>query len=393
MGTDVSDFSKKYSRQAAAESVASSLVLPQSITLEFKSLRNCPQGEAVEEVYSFERVSFPIRYGTNPHQSCRLYKPEGKSTSLGDMKVHKIGKEGFSLTNLQDISHAISTLKYFTAPAVIIMKHLVPCGFAVAADQEVREIYQSALDGDPRSAFGGTVGFNTIVDEAVAESMMKLFFENIVASGYTPKALDILRKNEGTKKMNHMIKLVEIPNMQALPKFWGDDISKYLTLRSLPTGELAIEIPYLSGVRSVDDLIIDPEVSGVEICRKPTENEVRDALTAWYIAINTRSNAVTIVKSGKAIAIGTGQQDRVGAVEQAIEKAKRYNPNLLGGAVLASDAFFPNRDSIDAAASAGISAVIWPAGSRADKIIIEAMNEHRMAGIVPKTGERCFSHF
>ena len=156
-------------------------------------------------------------------------------------------------------------------------------------------------------------------------------------------------------------------------------------------GTIAFDVPFLTKIKSINDFITDPMVEGVTVKRLPTEQELRDGLTAWYLNINVRSNGIVFVKDGAGLTIGTGQQERVGAVEQAITKGKQKN-HSLEGAVMSSDAFFPNRDSIDAIAKEGVKAVVWPAGSLADKKIIEAANEYGIA-LMCTQGERCFAHF
>lgn len=391
MGTDVSDFSKQYKVKADEGSVSSPICMPEAVTITFENVRTDPRANPRDITARFVPVGYDTRYGTNPHQALGVYKPEGRTTHIGDMMVHKIGKGGFSLTNLQDIAQATGMMKYSTDPSCVIMKHIGPCGFAQVPGATSLELYEYALETDPRSAFGGTVAFNQTVDEETAEKIMKLFTENVVARSYTSEALEVLRRNEGTKRLNNGIRVVEIGNMSDLPKFWGDDVLYHLSVGTLPTGELAIETPYLTGVRSVEDLIIDPEVDGVCVERGPLPEEMRDAVTGWYGIMHIRSNAVDIVKDRKSVGIGMGQQDRVGAVELAIRKADKYGMDLEG-AVLVSEAFFPNRDSIDEAAKAGISAILWPAGSRKDKEIIAAGNEHGMAMMVTPRGERCFTH-
>ena len=395
MATDVSDFSAKYSRKAEGNGVASTLIVPGSITLTLHGVRLSEESEPADVTTTFEKVPYDIRYGTNPHQPCGVYKPKGRYTHVGDMIIHQLGKGGFSLTNLQDISQAVNTLKYMTESSCVILKHIVPCGFYAEATEVVtgtpQSLFENAYACDERSAFGGTLVFNREVDAPTAAKIMGVFLENVVATSYTPAAIQILTSTAGTKKMNNGLRVVTIPEMTNLPKFWGDNVLDYLTLRSLPTGELAVEVPYLTGVQSVADIITDPEVDGVCAKNAPTPQQLSDALHAWYVVMNVRSNGVVIFKDGKAIGIGTGQQDRVGAVELAVEKAKRYKHNLEG-AVLASDAFFPKPDAIQYAAKAGISAIIWPAGSKSDRAIIEEANRLSLAMMVPKTGERCFLH-
>lgn len=391
MGTDVSDFSAKYHKKAEPGDIASTLIMPPSVTVTLHGIKEYEGAEPKDITCVFDKVDYETRYGTNPHQQFVFLKPRGRKTHVGDMKVHKLGKGGFSLTNLQDISEAVNALKYFKDEAGAILKHLVPCGFYSYVGKTSEELIEASYACDPRSAFGGTVAFNRPVDEKAAEKIMKTFFENVVATDYTPGALEILKSTEGTKKLNNSIRVVSIPDMTNLPKFWGDPVIDYLTLKSTPTGELSLEVPYLTAVRSIEDFITDPQVEEVCAIVKPTPQQLADALIAWYVAINVRSNAITIVKNGKAIGIGTGQLDRVGAVENAVDKAKKFGHNLEG-AILASDAFFPKEDSIEYAANAGIAGIVWPAGSKGDKGIIAAANNRKLALIVPKSGERCFIH-
>lgn len=351
--------------------------------------------------YSLKRVSYALRYGTNPHQPFAAYRPtDNPHLSVGNLEILKGGKAGLSLTNLQDMSQAQNILKYFSKPACAVMKHVNPCGFKVQTDGEsLDKIYRIARDADERSAFGSIIGFNITVDEATAEAIMESFVEGIIAPDYEKNALEILRCNEGTKKLNNAIRVIRMNNLDRIPRYIGDPIDGYYNIRNLADGTLAIEIPYLTRIRKAADFITDPMIpnsdpeknrgQNYEVRRKPTEQELDDCLTAWYVNINVRSNGIVFVRNGAAIAVGTGEQERIGAVEQAIDKAKKKG-HTLKDAVMSSDAFFPQRDSIDAVGKEGVTAVVWPAGSLNDALVIEAANEHNIALLA--TLERCFLH-
>ncbi len=346
-------------------------------------------------------VPYALRYGTNPHQPFSAYAPDtGGNLSIGNMEILKGGKAGLSLTNLQDISQALNILKYFSRPSCTVMKHVNPCGFKVETSGEsLADIYRIARDCDERSAFGSIVGFNRKVDPATAEAIMESFVEGVVAPDFDSDALEILRKNEGTKKLNNSLRVAKIRNIEKIPRYVGDDISGLYNLRNMADGTITIEVPYLTRIRSAADFIKDPMIpnsdpeknngSDYAVKREPTEKELDDCLTAWYLNINVRSNGIVFVKDGASIAVGTGEQERVGAVEQAIDKAKKKGHDLKGS-VLSSDAFFPKRDSIDTIGNEGITAIVWPAGSMNDAEVIEAANDYDMA--LMATLERCFLH-
>lgn len=348
-----------------------------------------------------KRVAYQLRYGTNPHQPFIAYAPAaGASLSVGNLDILKGGKEGLSLTNLQDMSQALNILKFFSKPACTVMKHVNPCGFKVeTAAEPLSEIYRIARKCDERSAFGSIVGFNRKVDVPTAEAIMETFVEGIIAPDYDADALAVLRRNEGTKKLNNAIRVAKTANMDRIPKYIGDDVTGHYNLRNLVDGSLTLEVPYLTRIRSAADFILDPMIPNADpaknggkdyvVQRKPTQKELDDCLTAWYVNINVRSNGIVFVKDGAAISVGTGEQERVGAVEQAIDKALKKGHSLKG-AVMSSDAFFPQRDSIDTVAREGVTAVVWPAGSMNDALVIEAANEHSIA--LMATLERCFLH-
>jgi len=386
MGTDVSSFKDAYKTAITGS-------FPDTIAL-----------RVGKDKQVFERLPIDLRYGTNPHQPFMAYAPTRNvvpAFSFAEMDMLKGGKAGLSLTNLQDMSQALNVLKYFKNPAVVAMKHLNPCGFKVRTEraESYDEIYRQARKGDERSHFGSVVGFNRTVDVATAEEIMKTFVEAVIAPDYTEKALEILRKNEGTKKLNNSIRVAKISGIENIPKFIGDSVNGLYNIRNLADGTLTLEIPYLTRIRGVQDLIFDPMIPNSDPAKNngqdyvvktmPTERQLDDALTAWWLNINVRSNGIIFVRDGMALAVGTGQQERVGAVEQAIAKAKQKG-HSLEGSVMSSDAFFPNRDSIDAIGKEGVKAVVWPAGSMADAQVIEAANQYNIA--LMATLERCFLH-
>ncbi len=385
-GTDVSSFREVYKTAVASD-------FPADVSLRIG-----------DQEFNYRAVEYDLRYGTNPHQAFRAYKPLwNQFLSIGGLEMLKGGKSGLSLTNIQDMSQAWQILKYFiNRPAVTLMKHLNPCGFDIDHDLELLQVagskglantYRSARRCDERSAFGAVVGFNQKVDAETAEALMETFIECVIAPDYAPEALEILRRNEGTRRPNNSLRVAKAGNLDKIPKFIGDDTTGFYNLRVLADGTLTIEEPYLTGIKSSDDFVVDPMVvkEGQEYTAqaKPTEQQLRDGLTAWRLVGQTRSNAVVFVKNDRAIAVGTGEQERVGAVEKAIDKAIKKLQNLEGS-VMASDAFFPKRDCIDEIAKHGVGAVVWPAGSMGDWEIIQAANEHGIA--LMATLERCFAH-
>jgi phosphoribosylaminoimidazolecarboxamide formyltransferase/IMP cyclohydrolase len=363
-----------------------------------------PQEAAIllgDKKIPLKAVPTQLRYGTNPHQPFAAYAPvDSAHLSVGSLAMLKGGKSGLSLTNLQDMSQALNILKYFARPACAAMKHVNPCGFKVQTENEpLEQIYRTARGCDERSAFGAVVGFNVKVDKATAEAIMETFIEGVLAPDFDDQALEILKRNEGTKKLNNAIRVARVSNIDAIPKYVGDDDTGYYNIRNLVDGTITFEKPYLTRIQSAADFISDPMIANSDaaknngkdfvVKRPPTDRELDDCLTAWYVNINVRSNGIVFVKNGAAIAVGTGEQERIGAVEQAIDKALKKG-HTLKGAVMSSDAFFPQRDSIDAVGARGVTAVVWPAGSLQDAAVIQAANDNDIA--LMATLERCFLH-
>ncbi|MBQ7525088.1 MAG: IMP cyclohydrolase [Abditibacteriota bacterium] len=337
-----------------------------------------------------------LRYGTNPHQGASFYKPEdGEDMCFAAMEILKTGKSGLSETNYSDLNHGANIVKYFDVPAGAVMKHLNPSGAAIkVGDMDLKTVYMRARDADPVAAFGCTAVFNTKVDAATADEIMNSFVEVVAAPDFDDEALATFNNYELYKK-NKDIRVIKLPNIDKLPKWVGE--SAMPTIKTLMDGSVVVAEPLLTAIKDGSALV--PAVNEtkthghVEIATLPTEQQVIDLLFAWYVNLSTRSNGIVIAKDGVTIAVGTGQQDRVTAVKQSIIKAKerfKVEGVTMEGAVLSSDAFFPFRDSVEAAAEAGIKAIVQPGGSLRDWDSIEACNEHGIAMVF--TGERCFSH-
>lgn len=352
-----------------------------------------------------------LRYGENPNQSAGMFRDARSGLAeLTDIKMAKSGKGGLSATNYMDVTSALNVLKFFDAPAVAVMKHLVPSGFARQyGGNDLASIYEAARDTDARSAFGSVVALNRPLDKATAEAITSTYVEGVAAPEFEEGVMDILERKKD-------IRVISFSNLDEVPKFIGDGGGGVYDIRTLPTGRVLVQQPYLSSIRGPTDLIFDSLVKKGDksyiVNRDPTFGEVADLMTAWYVNLGVRSNGIVFVKDGVTVAVGTGQQERVGAIEHAVVKAYQkamdregivYDPidgaaqrhalseNPLDGAVMSSDAFFPFRDSIDVVAAHGVSAVIQPGGSTNDSEVIEAVNEHGMS--MTFTRERCFGHF
>lgn len=330
------------------------------------------------------------------------------------------GKGGLSLTNTMDIGRGMDSLKYFKEPAAVIQKHTNVSGFAkqTKPNQTLTELYRLARDSDRRSNFGGTVVVNRPLDMETAEAMYELYPDHFVDVIAAPEfEQGVLKFIEGKTKY---VRIAQFSNkgLEALPKFQGDQTHGLVSVKEIPGGLLGIQDPYLTSIKSQQDLVLDPmiiEGSGARhiIERDPTAREIDDGLTSWWLNIaGARSNGVLFVKNGILSSAGAGQVERVGAVEQAIVKGMQkamdrekieYDP-LLGitgygklkdnpfiGAACSSDAFFPNIDSIRLLGRIGVTTTIQPFGSIKDAEIIDEANKWNIA--MPATGERAFGHF
>ena len=297
-----------------------------------------------------------LRYGENPHQKAYHYVQDNNESYALQNAVQLHGKE-MSYNNIQDASAALDILAEFDETTCVAVKHMNPCG--VATGNSVFEAYSRAYEADPVSIFGGIVAVNGKVDKETAEKMHSIFLEIILASDYDEEALEILTK----KKNLRIYKLSEKNN------------NHEQQIKSVRGGIL---------VQDFNDKLADEYESVTE--KKVDENQQRDIEFGLKVVKHVKSNAIVVVKGGQTLGIGAGQMNRVGsckiALEQAGEKAR--------GAVLASDAFFPMRDSADIAADYGIAAIVQPGGSIRDQESIDACNEKGVAMVFSKI--RHFKH-
>ncbi|MDR2871730.1 MAG: bifunctional phosphoribosylaminoimidazolecarboxamide formyltransferase/IMP cyclohydrolase [Xanthomonadaceae bacterium] len=303
-----------------------------------------------------------LRYGENPHQQGAFYRelrpPAGTLATFTQLQ----GK-ALSYNNLTDADAAWECVRQFERSACVIVKHANPCGVAEA--ETCGEAYECAYATDPTSAFGGIIAFNRTLDAITAKTILdRQFVEVLIAPDYEPAALD-----HCTRKAN--VRVLQIP---------------------LGDGHNATEIKRIGGgllVQTADLYAVRRDELKVVSQRAPTSAELDDLLFAWRVAKFVKSNAIVYAKDRRSIGIGAGQMSRVVSAKIAALKAEEAGLPVLGS-VMASDAFFPFRDGIDAAAAAGIKAVIQPGGSMRDDEVIAAADEHGLAMVF--TGIRHFRH-
>src|SRR6058998_839616 len=331
------------------------------------------------KVFEYSKVQWTIggedrglRYGTNPHQKAALYKAKHSQGGIGNVEWVKWGKDGPSATNIEDGSHGLRIVRYFDEPAVAVMKHLNPSGVSIGRKGELLSfVYARARDADPRAAFGSVVVLNRRVDKLTAEELTKTFVEVVYAPDYEESAISVLQAKKD-------IRVGKIP----VP----DHDSNSPDIVVLDDGSLILEDSYRTGLRSLEQLRMLPVITK----RSPSEAEYHALLHSWWVVCEVRSNGVVFWKDDGSQAIGTGQQDRIGAIESCIEKAHRFGHDLKGS-VMASDGFLPNIDNVEAVAREGVSAIVQPGGSVEDQELIRACDQHGIGRVM--TGERSFRHF
>ncbi|AEH49476.1 bifunctional phosphoribosylaminoimidazolecarboxamide formyltransferase/IMP cyclohydrolase [Parageobacillus thermoglucosidasius] len=317
-------------------------------------------GEEYPESFTitFEKKQ-SLRYGENPHQTAAFYqKPLGSSFSIA--KAAQLHGKELSYNNINDANAALQLVKEFAEPAAVAVKHMNPCGVGIGAT--IYEAFTKAYEADPTSIFGGIIALNREVDKDTAEKMHEIFLEIVIAPSFSSEALDIL-----TQKKNIRLLTVDFTapdtNEKLLVSVQGGLLVQEADTRTLSDGEIKVVTK-----------------------REPTEQEWESLQFAWKVVKHVKSNAIVLAKDGMTIGVGAGQMNRVGAakiaIEQAGEKAK--------GAVLASDAFFPMDDTVEAAAKAGITAIIQPGGSIRDADSIKKADEYGIAMVF--TGIRHFKH-
>lgn len=308
-----------------------------------------------------------LRYGENPHQTAAFYRePFALPSSIAAARQLQ-GKE-LSYNNIQDADAALALVCEFDRPAVAVIKHTNPCSVGIA--ETIETAYDKAYQADPISIFGGIVAFNRPITAACAERLSKLFLEIVLAPAFAPEALAILKHKKNLRLLE-----ISLPEQDALPAP-GCQSFRY-TIRSV-SGGLLVQDPDRRVTTHADCRVVTE--------RAPTEEEWAQLRFAWTVVKHVKSNAIVLARDDRTIGVGAGQMNRVGAAHIAIRQAG----DLARGAVLASDAFFPMRDTVDAAAAAGITAIIQPGGSIRDDESIAAANEAGIAMVF--TGTRHFKH-
>ncbi|WP_421918028.1 bifunctional phosphoribosylaminoimidazolecarboxamide formyltransferase/IMP cyclohydrolase [Marinifilum sp.] len=300
-----------------------------------------------------------LRYGENPHQNATFYTQiqETEGTLTAANKIH--GKE-LSYNNIGDADGALETLKEFDEPTIVAAKHANPCGIGSA--DSISEAFQKAYDADPVSIFGGIVAANREIDKATAEIMSGIFLEVIVAPSFSKEALEVL-----TKKKN--LRLLELPEILK---------SDYTAMKGKTV---------LGGllVQDQDQKLIGEELK-VVTKRQPSEKEMEDLMFAWKTVKHAKSNGIALAKDKTSTGVGPGQVSRIWALENAI----RQGAERIQGSVMASDAFLPFSDCVEAAHKSGVTAIIQPGGSIRDEDSIKAADEFGIAMVF--TGMRHFKH-
>ncbi len=390
------------------------------------------EGETRQTLF-YEKVSWVIdgvekglRYGENPGQEAALYRLVNGNLILGDAKTLQPGQHLVSdiellqsgkhpgKTNLTDADNCLNILRYFTdTPCAVIVKHNNPCGAARAGSLE--KAYNRAYMADRVAAFGGCIGLNRAVDKATAQAIASQYAEVVVAPEFEDGVLEILgaRKN---------LRVIRIQAMDRLQRFIGERVVDF---KSLMDGGVVAQWSFVPRTLTREELIpakADFQGQTYTVSRMPTDREYEDMLFGWLVESGITSNSVIYVKDNVTVGIGTGEQDRVGVAQIAVDKAYRkladrycfeqYQQSYadlvdedkkreidarvaeqkggLIGAAMVSDAFFPFRDGIDVGLSQGVKAVIQPGGSLNDYQSIQACNENDAAMVF--TGQRSFKH-
>ena len=319
-----------------------------------------------EELTIALKKRYGLRYGENPHQQAAFYAEQAVGTAMetGITWARQLWGKELSFNNILDADAAWGVAIDFSAPTVAIIKHTNPCG--LASHEDISEAYRRALTGDSVAAFGGIVAANRAVTLAMAEEMKPVFYEIVIAPEYETEALERLKRKKDLRIL-----------VAELPPGYGVAPAGYLDFRRVKGGFL---------VQSSDSL---PE-GGVSLRtatkREPTPAEIEDLLFAWRAVKHIKSNAIVLAKDKTLLGMGAGQPSRIVSAQIAIDKAG----DKVSGSVLASDAMFPFPDVVEAAARAGVTAIIQPGGSIRDEDSIKAADEHNMAMVF--TGVRHFRH-
>lgn len=309
-----------------------------------------------------------LRYGENPHQAAAFYRCSGVAeASIAGGEV--LGGKELSFNNILDLDAALALVKEFAEPAAAVIKHTNPCGCALAPS--LAEAVAAAWEGDPLSAFGSVIGFNRTLDVGAAEFLVSdgRFVECIVAPEIDPTALEILRERP---KWGRNVRIVRVGALDPRARDARDrDVKKVVGGFLVQDRDLVPE---------------DPAQWRVVSRRRPTADELASAAFAWSVCKHLKSNAIALARGRSLVGAGAGQMSRVDSVEIACRKAGAR----AHGAALASDAFFPFPDGVEAAAAAGVEVFVQPGGSRKDEDVIAACDRLGVAMLF--TGVRHFRH-
>ena len=320
--------------------------------------------EFPENIFLKFELKEVLRYGENPHQEAAFYVDTKDSMYSGISNSLQLQGKELSYNNIADTDAAYECVKAFEDPACVIVKHANPCG--IATDKNIVEAYKKAFSSDPTSAFGGIIAINRELDKEIAKSIINnQFVEVIIAPGVTDEALGITKDKENVRVLN--------------AKELGPQAKGFKFL-SVTDGML---------VQGTDNEIVTKDDLKIVSKRQPSEIEIQNCLFAWKVCKFVKSNAIVYARENQTIGIGAGQMSRIDSAKIAASKATERGFKTQGCS-MASDAFFPFRDGIDAAAEIGITSVIQPGGSLRDDEIIKAADEADMAMIF--TGVRHFRH-
>ena len=305
-----------------------------------------------------------MRYGENPHQQAAFYKEVTAAGSGNIASYRQLQGKALSYNNIADTDAALECVKVFVDPACVIVKHANPCGVGVAGD--VAAAYDKAFATDPTSAFGGIIAFNRRLDgDTLAAILERQFVEVVIAPSVDDACVEVAK----AKKNVRLLTCGELGGS-----------SRGLDYKRVGGGLL---------VQSADELCLDESALAVVTQAQPSDAQMQDLIFAWKVAWFVKSNAIVYAKDQQTVGVGAGQMSRVISAKIAGLKAAEEGLEVAGS-VMASDAFFPFRDSIDAAAQAGIAAIIQPGGSIRDQEVIDAADEHGIAMVF--TGVRHFRH-
>ncbi|MGK0604614.1 bifunctional phosphoribosylaminoimidazolecarboxamide formyltransferase/IMP cyclohydrolase [Enterococcus gilvus] len=300
-----------------------------------------------------------LRYGENSHQTAAFYQ-NARPVSYSIASAEQLHGKELSYNNIKDADAAIRIAREFSAPTVVALKHMNPCG--IGSGRTIAEAYQFAYEADPTSIFGGILVANREIDVETAEEMHKLFLEIIIAPSFSKEAFDVL----SSKK-----------NLRLMTLDFSNTNSDQQEVVSVLGGLLVQEQDVVTEI---------PEEWEVATDRKPTDEELKALAFAWKAVKHVKSNAIVVANAHQTVGVGAGQMNRVGSVKIALEEAK----GRMEGAVLASDAYFPMDDSVEYAAQHGIKAIVQPGGSIRDKDSIAMANKYGVAMVF--TGVRHFKH-